>query len=135
MNTDEAIIHDVEEAPVRASLRWVAGVSRVEDILVSLALAIMVVLPLMEAALRRTFHVSVPSSTAIVQHMVLIVGMLGGAIAARERRLLSLSNFAESSLGDRVKRFSRVFTSTVSTLVCGFLCVAAYQFVQTERDA
>jgi tripartite ATP-independent transporter DctM subunit len=111
--------------------RWAST----ENVLVSLALGAMVVLPLAEAVLRRTFHVSIPGSITIVQHLVLIVGMLGGAIAAREKRLLCLSNFAESKLRGRLKSISLIFTGAVSAIVCGFLSIAAAQFVATEREA
>ncbi len=55
-----------------------------------MALALMVLLPLTESLLRRSFHTGISGSTLFVQHLVLYVGMLGGAVAARERRLLSL---------------------------------------------
>ena len=64
---------------------------RLEDGLVCLALAIVVVLPLAEIALRAIFKIGISGSNAIVQHMTLIIGMLGGAVAARENRLLGLS--------------------------------------------
>ncbi len=116
--------------------KWFARrAARAENVLVSLALGIMVVLPLAEAALRRTLHVSIPASISIVQHMVLIVGMLGGAIAAREKRLVCLSNFAESKLRGRLKNISGIITGAVSAMICGYLCLAAFQFVLTERDA
>lgn len=105
-----------------------------ENVVVSLALGVMVILPLAEAGLRRTFHVSILASTSIVQHMVLIVGMLGGAIAAREKRLLLLSNFAERFSG-LLKNIAGAFTSGISAVVCGFLGLAALQFVQSEREA
>jgi C4-dicarboxylate transporter DctM subunit len=121
---------------------WFAGAKRMaqrwasaENVLVSLALGVMVVLPLAEAVLRRTVQVSIPGSITIVQHLVLIVGMLGGAIAAREKRLLCLSNFAESKLQGRLKNISAIFTGAVSAIVCGFLGLAAAQFVATEREA
>ena len=63
----------------------------VENAVVSVALFAMVLIPLAESFLRRAFHTGIPASTTIVQHMVLVVGMLGGAIAAREGRLLALS--------------------------------------------
>jgi hypothetical protein len=68
-----------------------AGLSlrKFEDLLVTGALALMVLLPLAESFLRRSFHTGISGSTLFVQHLVLYVGMLGGAIAARERRLLS----------------------------------------------
>src|SRR5262249_11352527 len=81
-------------APAAAARRpWIHGV---EDVAASLLLAAMVVLPLADAALRSTLHVGISSSALIVQHLGLLLGMLGGAIAAREGRLLALS-----TLGDR----------------------------------
>jgi len=50
----------------------------------------MVLLPLAEALLRRSVHTGIAGSTLFVQHLVLYVGILGGAVAAREGRLLSL---------------------------------------------
>jgi C4-dicarboxylate transporter DctM subunit len=125
--------------PLVSRFAWAKRIARrlagAENVLVSLALGIMVVLPLAEAFLRRTVHVSIPGSITIVQHLVLIVGMLGGAIAAREKRLLCLSNFAESKLQGRLKNISGIFTAAVSALVCGLLSLASFQFVLTEREA
>jgi C4-dicarboxylate transporter DctM subunit len=118
-----------------ASASWRTWLKNAENAVVSLALFIMVLIPLAESFLRRTIHVGIPSSTSIVQHMVLVVGMLGGAIAAREGRLLALSTLGETSLRGSAKTVSRVFTSGVSAAVSAFLSVAAYQFVVTERDA
>jgi tripartite ATP-independent transporter DctM subunit len=122
-------------APFRQANQWTGLVARAENLVVSLALAVMVVLPLAEAFLRRTLRISIPASTAVVQHMVLVVGMLGGAIAARDGRLLSLSTFGETSVRGPLKIASRIFTASISAAVSGFLCLAAYQFVQTEHDA
>lgn len=122
-------------AVVRESRRWAGRVNRVENSAVTAALAVMVVVPLAEAALRRTLHVSIAASTTIVQHMVLVVGMLGGAIAAREGRLLALSTWGESKLHGPWKGVARIFASAVSVTVCAFLSLAAYQFVKTELDA
>ena len=128
----------LEEFPADSSRgvsKWAGLLARGENAMVALALAVMVILPLAEALLRRTLHVSIPASVALVQHMVLIVGMLGGAIAAREQRLLSLSNVAETSLKGWVKFASRVFTGGLAAAVCVFLAVAAFQFVQAERES
>jgi len=104
-----------------------------ENAVVSVALLAMVLIPLAESFLRRIFQLGIPASTALVQHMVLVVGMLGGAIAAREGRLLSLSTLGETSFHGRWKTTSRIFTSGVSAAVTGFLCMASYQFVASER--
>jgi C4-dicarboxylate transporter, DctM subunit len=134
MSTSAIGMETLSAAPFRETKHWAGLAVRAEDGIVTLALALMALLPLAEAFLRRTFGVFVPASTAIVQHMVLVVGMLGGAVAAREGRLLCLSTVGETSLRGRLKNGSRIFTSGVSAAVSGFLCLAAYQFVQTERE-
>ena len=106
-----------------------------ENAVVSVALFAMVLIPLAESFFRRAFHTGIPASTTIVQHMVLVVGMLGGAIAAREGRLLSLSTLGETALHGRWKSVARIFTSAVAAAISAFLSVASYQFVATEREA
>ena len=54
-----------------------------EDVVVSLAFALMVLLPVSEVVLRFFFRGGIPSSVSVVQHLVLVVGMLGGALADR----------------------------------------------------
>ncbi|MGA2347341.1 MAG: TRAP transporter large permease subunit, partial [Candidatus Sulfotelmatobacter sp.] len=133
--TGAAIASTESFEPERPKL--VAGnrLSRAENAVVSLALFAMLLIPLAESFLRRTFHVGIPASTTIVQHMVLVVGMLGGAIAAREGRLLSLSTLGETALHGRLKTVGRIFTSGVSAAVSAFLGLASYQFVESEREA
>jgi C4-dicarboxylate transporter DctM subunit len=113
-------------------IRWL---KTVENAVISVALFAMVLIPLAESFLRRTLQVGIPASTLIVQHMVLLVGMLGGAIAAREGRLLSLSTLGETLVRGRVKSASQIFTNSVSAAISAFLCLASYQFVETEREA
>ena len=108
---------------------------QLEDGVVSLILAGMVVIPLAEAVLRRILHTGIPASTAIVQHGVLLVGMLGGAIAAREGRLLALSTLQDTLIPDRFRPASRIVTSSIAAAVTGFLAVASAQFVLSEREA
>ena len=62
-----------------------------ENLLLVIPLGAMLLLPVLEILLRTIFKTGISGSSAIVQHLTLIVGMLGGAIAARDRRLLALS--------------------------------------------
>lgn len=99
-----------------------------ENLLVVLALAFMVVVPLAEILLRRLFHTGIVGSTTIVQHLTLIVGMLGGALAAREGRLLSLST-ATSYFKGGWKNFAAIFGNGFGAAVSLFLCVASARFI------
>ena len=75
-----------------------SGPWKAENLLISAALLLMMFLPVGTAVAQRIFGISLQDTTQIVQHLVLVVGMLGGAIAAREQRLLALSNLGEQRL-------------------------------------
>ncbi len=111
---------------------WRRLVPAGENILVSLALAAMMVLPIAEIVLRRALHVGIHGSIDIVRHLCLVVGMLGGAIAARENRLLALSNLG-SLLSGRIKAWASVFSGSIAAAISAFLCVAGVQFVLAEK--
>lgn len=104
-----------------------------EEIALSLVLGAMVLLPLTEILLRGAFRVGIANAAAIVQHLVLVVGMLGAMVAVREGRLLALSSL-ESSLPPKLRASARVFAAAVAMVVAGFLCYAGYDFVLAERE-
>ena len=108
--------------------------AQAENLIIALALAAMVLIPLAESALRALFSVGISGSTSIVQHLTLVVGMLGGAIAARDDRLLSLST-AQALLRGRIRTMARIFAYSFGAAVSTFLCVAGVQFVMSEREA
>ena len=104
-----------------------------ENVLLSAVLGGMAVLPIAESALRTLFGFGIPGSAGLVQHLTLWVGMLGGAVAAREDRLLSLSTGA-SLLPGRWGAAARVFRGSVAASVAALLCAASVQFVRAERE-
>ena len=114
--------------------RWRRFLASGENLALTAALAVMMLLPLAEMALRRLFDASISGATSYVQHLTLIVGMLGGAIAAREARLLSLSTL-DTFLKGRLRTATRVFSSSVAAVITVFLVVASVQFILPERAA
>jgi tripartite ATP-independent transporter DctM subunit len=107
---------------------------KAENLLVSLALAAMMIIPLAEIVLRATLKVGIFGATSLVQHLTLAVAMLGGAIAAREDRLLALSTVT-AFLPGGWKAAARLFSYALSIAVSALLAVAGAQFVQAEREA
>src|SRR5436190_21858299 len=107
--------------------------ARLEDHAVTVTLAAMAALPLTEMVLRRTLHTGVEGASIIVQHLGLVAGMLGGAIAAREGRMLALSTLGDTFLHGMAQRIARVISGAVGGTTAAFLSVAGYQFVQSER--
>lgn len=113
---------------------WRKWLRRAENSVVILALAAMVLLPLVEAVLRKLFNTGIAASDSLVQHLCLVLGMMGGAIAAREGRLLSLSTLSNLLKG-RAKSAGQVLSHGVAAAITAALCIAAWQFVQQERAA
>lgn len=110
--------------------RWLA---EVENILIALVLAALMLLPLIEIAGRKLIHRGITGAAAFEQHFVLIVGLLGGMYAARDRRLLALSTLTNFFKG-RWQSFARVFSSAFAAGITIFLCLAAVQLVQSEKS-
>jgi C4-dicarboxylate transporter DctM subunit len=93
----------------------------------------MVLLPLMDMVLRSTTIV-VPGSSAIQCHLTLFICMVGGAIAAREGRLLSLSTVT-AFLKPPLKNAARFFSGSFASALTVILTFASYKFVIEQREA
>src|SRR5260221_5895771 len=104
-----------------------------ENLLVMVALGLMIFFPLAEIILR-FWSKGISGSSFFEQHLTLIVGMLGGAIAARENRLLSLSTLGNILKG-KWKVAGTFFASAFAVMITIFLGIAAFKFVQLEREA
>jgi C4-dicarboxylate transporter DctM subunit len=109
-------------------------VHAVENAAASIVLTAMVVLPLLEIVLRATLRSGISGAPLIVQHLGLILGMAGGAIAAREGRLLALSTLGDRSQTGAVHTAGRSIAAVIGGAVTFFLAVASWQFVATERQ-
>jgi TRAP-type C4-dicarboxylate transport system permease small subunit len=111
-------------------LRWLW---QAENLLVALTLAVLMLLPLIEIVGRKFFHAGLEGGASLQQHLVLIIGLLGGMFAARDRRLLALSTLTNFLKG-RWQMFARVFSSAFAAGITVFLCLAAWQLVQSEKE-
>jgi tripartite ATP-independent transporter DctM subunit len=121
-------------APAEELTGWRLWLRRAEDGLLSLSLAAAVLLPLTEIVLRKYFHTGIPAQSAFLQHLTLIIGMLGGAVAARDGKLLAFST-VRVLLPPRWRALARAWSGSIAAVVSGFLCVASIDFVRTERAA
>jgi tripartite ATP-independent transporter DctM subunit len=115
-------------APSPAWLRWLRSG---ENALMVTVLTALVVLPLAEIFLRRFTNAGITGAGAFVQHFTLLVGVLGGAIAAREGRLLSLSTLA-GALPGGWKPAALVFSHALAAGISVVLCVAGWKWMQVE---
>lgn len=123
-----AAAESVPATGLRARLR------QAENLLLSVVLITLIGMPLLEAFLRKAFQVGIPGATVLVQHFTLIIGMLGGALAARDSRLLAMSALP-TILPEKGKLFAALFSGTIATTVALFLTVAGVEFVKTEKES
>jgi len=112
---------------------WRGILRNIEDSLLVIPMAALMAFPLIEIVLRR-LHTGISGATAFVQHFTLVVGMIGGAIAAREGRLLSFSTLSSFFKG-KLKSIALVISSATASAICALLCAASVQFVWSEKAA
>jgi tripartite ATP-independent transporter DctM subunit len=129
-NAGDSAVLAAPEPASPAQRRWRAA----EDTVVALALGAMVILPLAEMVLRSLFNGGVPGSTTLVQHLTLLISMAGGALAARDGRLLAFSTVPHLLRGTWATA-AQWFNATVSTAVAGALVIASFNYIQVEREA
>ena len=124
------------QEPGHSRSRLRTALWRIEDLVLAVSLACMVVLGVVDLGLWRHLGIRIPIAGAdeLLRHLTLIVGMVGGAVAAREGRLLSVASITPLL----PKRFAATLgtcTDGIAAFVALMLALAAAIFVQTERDA
>jgi TRAP-type C4-dicarboxylate transport system permease small subunit len=110
---------------------WLRLLHSGENHLLALILMGMMVLPLAEILLRKVTGRGIAGSSAFVQHFTLLVGVLGGALAAREGRLLTLSSLPNLLKG-HWKSAAIIFSRGVAAALSTVLCVVGWQFMLSE---
>jgi len=101
---------------------------RFENLLLAAVLALLVLLGVAGAS--TTFA----NTDELIRHLTLLVGMLGGMVAAREGRLLSIGTFVHA-MPERLRPAIEVFTGVVATTIGSLLTLAAWQFVAEEAGS
>src|SRR5688572_22543208 len=118
--------------PAKKLTGWRLWLARGEDGLLAFSLGAAVLLPLTEIVLRKFFHTGIPAQSAFLQHLTLVIGMIGGAVAAREGKLLAFSTLT-AVMSPRWRAIAKVWSGSVAAVIAGFLCVASVDFVRMER--
>jgi tripartite ATP-independent transporter DctM subunit len=108
-------------------------VARLEDAVSATALTAMAVIPLLEIVLRRLFGVGIPGAGPIVQHLVLWVGFLGAAIAARDGKLLALASGTFIPDG-RWRQLADIFAAAVASCIAAVLANGGLELLLAERE-
>lgn len=107
--------------------------ARIEDAVSAIALTAMAVIPILEIVLRRTTGSGIPGAGPIVQHLVLWVGFLGAAIAARDGKLLALASGTFIPEG-RWRRAADIFSAAVASCMAALLTRGGVELFLIERE-
>lgn len=107
------------------------GLWHLENALLIVALLGAALLPLADT-LGRPFGFAVPAGADYLQQLVLWLAFLGGLVATRQRRHLSLSTV--ELFGGRVQRFGRLLAAVVSAATVGILTYASVDLVLANRE-
>ena len=105
-----------------------------ENTFASLALIGVMLLPLGEMIARTVFSAGIPGSAPFAGTLTLWVGMLGGAIAAREGKLLTLAT-GEFLPEGRVSELAHIVAGAAGAVVTTILALGGVAFVLSERSA
>jgi tripartite ATP-independent transporter DctM subunit len=121
----------VEALPGTQKLSLLA---RAENILATLALGGIMLLPLAEIVSRKYLGGGIPGAGPFSQNLTMWVGMLGAAIAARDGKLLSLAT-GEFLPKNRIGEGAHVLSAIVSSLIATLFTFGGYELVKSDRMA
>ena len=108
--------------------------ARIENIVASLTLFGIMLLPLAEIGSRRFLHAAIPGSSAIVSALTLWLGLLGAAIAARDGKLLTLATGEFLPKGP-IGAAAHTFAAAIGALVATVFGLAGVALVRSDRAA
>lgn len=113
--------------------RFVAFLHRLEGGALVLAFLLTMALPLIEAVGRPINGFFLPGGESYRAQLTLWLAFLGGLLATREGKHLTLST-AEALGQARIRNAARLFSSSVAAAICAVLAYSAYGVVAVDRE-
>ncbi len=110
----------------------VRGPGQFDEFLSSAALALMMLIPIVEIALRPFLGRGVENGPVVVQHLGLVLAMFGAVAAERHGHLASLGGSLATPDKSGWRVAMRTFADGSAALVCGLLASASWRFVASE---
>ncbi|MFZ1246466.1 MAG: TRAP transporter large permease subunit [Azonexus sp.] len=98
------------------------------------ALAVMLLVPLLEIGLRPLFGAGIDNAPVLVQHCGLLLAMFGALLAERGLHLSSLGAGFTASSNPRVRSVAAVVGKASAAVLCGMLAQASWTFVASEME-
>lgn len=115
-------------------MKLLAFVRRVEDGVLVAAFLVAIVLPLVDAVGRPLGGFHIPGNATYLQELTLWLAFLGGLLAVREGKHLTLSTAEIFTEGGRARRIVRVGAHAVAAAVCAVLTYSSFLVVMANRQ-
>ena len=117
--------------------RLFKGIDRLtqwDAILASLALGLMVLIPVFEVLIRPLQGSGIDNAPVLVQHLGLIFSLAGAVYAERTGHITSLGALWRDVPSPFLRQVARAWVYLGSTLICGVLALGCYELVVSEID-
>ena len=121
------------DSDVDRRIQSVGVIYKTEELLATVSLALMMLLPLAEIVIRPFFAGGIPGSIPFVEHLTLWVGFIGACVAARSGKLIALATATFIPEG-MFRTCARTFSATVGAMVSSLLAWAALDVVAIEME-
>ena len=108
-------------------------ISRLEQILIVALLMVMILMAFSQIVLRNFFNTGIGWGDALVRYLVVWVGFIGAAIAAKEDRHISIDVLARWITGAGESAIQAV-SHFSSAAICGLLTWAGIKFIGFEAQ-
>ncbi len=105
-----------------------AALRRVEDAVGAGSILLLAFFPILEILLRSLLKTGILGQSGYLTHLVLIVGFIGGTIAAREGRHLSMAGGMDQ-LGPKIRRPAQMVVAFLATTILVALTWSSASFV------
>jgi tripartite ATP-independent transporter DctM subunit len=115
-----------------AVLRWLG---RFDALIAGGALALMLLIPLLEIGLRSLFGKGIENAPVLVQHLGLVLAMFGALVAERGQHLSSLGAGLAAAQNPLLRAGAQLFAQASAALLCGMLTQTSWTFVASEMEA
>jgi TRAP-type C4-dicarboxylate transport system permease small subunit len=106
-------------------------VGRLEQILLGVLLGTMILVAVIQIALRNVLSTGLAWGDELVRNLVLWTGFIGAAIATREGKHISI-DVVSRWISPKRKISMEIITNGFSLLICALLTFAALKFVSNE---
>lgn len=112
-------------------LYWLKGW---DALLASLALGLMVLIPVLEVLIRPLQGSGIDNAPVLVQHLGLIFSLAGAVYAERTGHITSLGALWRKLPSPLLQQLARTWLFLGSSLICGVLAAGCYELVLSEMD-